>query len=155
MCIRDRSSLGLDDRLMVDFGLVQRNDYYTGVVFSAYVENYGDAVLMGGRYDTLLKQFDAPMPAIGFAANVDALASVLLDDGRIESVPTPDVLVHAESGAEIKAQMKIRELTANGKICESSVFDTVDEACLLYTSRQRAFCHFPVFAGYVQKVRLK
>ena len=122
------SSLGLDDRLMVDFGLVQRNDYYTGVVFSAYVENYGDAVLMGGRYDTLLKQFDAPMPAIGFAANVDALASVLLDDGRIESVPTPDVLVHAESGAEIKAQMKIRELTANGKICESSVFDTVDEA---------------------------
>ena len=34
----------------------------------------------------------------------------------------------AESGAEIKAQMKIRELTANGKICESSVFDTVDEA---------------------------
>ena len=62
------SSLGLDDRLMVDFGLVQRNDYYTGVVFSAYVENYGDAVLMGGRYDTLLKQFDAPMPAIGFAA---------------------------------------------------------------------------------------
>lgn len=122
------SSLGLDDRLMVDFGLVQRNDYYTGVVFSAYVENYGDAVLMGGRYDTLLKQFDAPMPAIGFAANVDALASVLLDDGRIESVPKPDVLVHAESGAEIKAQMKIRELTANGKICESSVFDTVDEA---------------------------
>lgn len=28
------SSLGLDDRLMVDFGLVQRNDYYTGVVFA-------------------------------------------------------------------------------------------------------------------------
>lgn len=33
-----------------------------------------------------------------------------------------------KAGAEIKAQMKIRELTANGKICESSVFDTVDEA---------------------------
>lgn len=33
-----------------------------------------------------------------------------------------------KAAREIKAQMKIRELTANGKICESSVFDTVDEA---------------------------
>ena len=53
---------------------------------------------MGGRYDTLLKQFDAPMPAIGFAANVDALASVLLDDGRIESVPTRPPVVMVRGG---------------------------------------------------------
>ena len=39
--------LGLGDRLMVDLGLVQRNDYYTGVVFSAYVHQHGDAVLLG------------------------------------------------------------------------------------------------------------
>jgi ATP phosphoribosyltransferase regulatory subunit HisZ len=64
---------------MVDFGLVQRNDYYTGVVFSAYAEHYGDAILMGGRYDNLLQQFDAPMPAIGFAADVDALAACLAE----------------------------------------------------------------------------
>ena len=49
MCIRDR-----------------RNDYYTDIIFSAYVENVGDAVLLGGRYDNLLAQFDAPMPAVGF-----------------------------------------------------------------------------------------
>ena len=34
---------------MVDLGLVQRNDYYTGVVFSAYVHQHGDAVLLGGH----------------------------------------------------------------------------------------------------------
>lgn len=129
------SALGLGDRLMVDFGLVQRNDYYTGVVFSAYVENHGDAVLLGGRYDNLLKQFDAPMPAIGFAADVDALAAVLLDAGAIEAAPTPEVLVHAQHGFEIRAQMVIRELTAQGKICESSVFETA-EAARAYAKRR-------------------
>lgn len=119
------SALGLGDRLMVDFGLVQRNDYYTGVVFSAYAENYGDAILMGGRYDNLLKQFDAPMPAIGFAADVDALASCLLESA---AVPVPDVLVHAHPGAEAQAQLRIRALTAAGKRCESSVFDTAQAA---------------------------
>ena len=80
---------------------------------------------MGGRYDNLLKQFDAPMPAIGFAADVDALASCLLESA---AVPVPDVLVHAHPGAEAQAQLRIRALTAAGKRCESSVFDTAQAA---------------------------
>ncbi len=119
------SALGLGERLMVDFGLVQRNDYYTGVVFSAYAENYGDAILMGGRYDNLLQQFDAPMPAIGFAADVDALASCLMESAAVR---TPDVLVFAQEGAEARAQLRIRELTAEGKICESCVLETAQAA---------------------------
>ena len=119
------AALGLGDRLMVDFGLVQRNDYYTGVVFSAYAEHYGDAILMGGRYDNLLQQFDAPMPAIGFAADVDALAACLAESA---AVPVPDVLVHAHPGAEARAQLRIRALTAEGRRCESSVFETAQAA---------------------------
>ena len=67
---------------MVDLGLVQRNDYYTGVVFSAYVEEWGDAVLLGGRYDNLLSRFDAPMPAVGFSVNVDAVAQAMVKRGQ-------------------------------------------------------------------------
>ena len=33
--------LGLSDHVMFDLGLVQRNDYYTGVVFSAYIPGEG------------------------------------------------------------------------------------------------------------------
>ena len=60
------SALGLGNRLMVDLGLVQRNDYYTGVVFSAYAQDCGDAILLGGRYDNLLGRFDLPMPPSAF-----------------------------------------------------------------------------------------
>ena len=44
------TSLGLGDKLIIDLGLVQRNDYYTGVVFTGYINGIGDAVLSGGRY---------------------------------------------------------------------------------------------------------
>lgn len=121
-------ALGLGDRLMVDFGLVQRNDYYTGVVFSAYAAHHGDAVVMGGRYDNLLSRFDAPMPAVGFAADVDALSSLLLESGGEAALPVPEVLVHAAAGREIEAQLKIRALAASGKRCESSVFETAEAA---------------------------
>lgn len=121
------SALGLGDRLMVDFGLVQKNEYYTGVVFSAYIEDYGDAVVMGGRYDKLLESFGEPMPAVGFAAEVDALAKKLLS-AEAQTVPTPEVLVHAADGAEIRAQLLLRELTEQGKCVESSVFKTEEEA---------------------------
>lgn len=121
------SALGLGDRLMVDLGLVQKNEYYTGVVFSAYIEDYGDAVLMGGRYDRLLSNFGEPMPAVGFAAEVDALAKKLMQT-EPQSVPTPDVLIHAADGAEIRAQLLLREYTAAGKCVENSVFETQAEA---------------------------
>lgn len=53
----------MGDKLIIDLGLVQRNDYYSDMIFSGYVEGSGDAVLVGGRYDKLLDAFDSPMPA--------------------------------------------------------------------------------------------
>lgn len=45
--------LGLGDQVMIDLGLVQENEYYTGVIFRGYIEGSGDTVVSGGRYDTL------------------------------------------------------------------------------------------------------
>ena len=119
--------LGLGDRIIVDLGLVQRNDYYTGVVFAAYAYGHGDAVLMGGRYDNLLSEFNAPMPAVGFGINIDAVTSIRLNSIKPD-VPVPDVLVHADDGYEVEAQIKINELIESGRICESSVLPTREEA---------------------------
>jgi ATP phosphoribosyltransferase regulatory subunit len=125
---RSLSGFGLGDRLIVDLGLVQRNDYYTGIVFSAYLEECGDAVLLGGRYDNLLEHFGSAMPAVGFGVNVDAVAKVLLDRGGEHSVLPADVLVHGEDGHEVGALAYASELTAKGLRCESSVFRTRREA---------------------------
>ena len=65
---------GLGSRVRFDLGLVNRIDYYTGVVFRGYVEGAGAPVLSGGRYDHLVGKFGRPAPAIGFSVDVDAVA---------------------------------------------------------------------------------
>lgn len=118
--------MGLGQRLMVDLGLVQRNDYYTGVVFSGYVQGRGGPVLTGGRYDKLCERFGPDMPAAGFAMDMDAAASLL--EPHMSQAGTAQVLVHGESGYEPKAQQELLRRTANGQACEGSVWETLDEA---------------------------
>jgi len=65
--------LKLDKHVSFDLGIVNDYDYYTGIVFKGYVNKKGDAVLSGGRYDTLYKSFGLDYPAIGFAFNIDEL----------------------------------------------------------------------------------
>lgn len=119
---------GLGNQIIVDLGLVQRNDYYTNIVFSAYVEEFGDAVLLGGRYDHLLGNFDLPMPAIGFAINVDAIANIMLESHKIRATAPVDVFVHGEAGFEMKALEYATKLVEQGYRCESSVFETREQA---------------------------
>ncbi len=122
------TDLGIGDHIMIDLGLVQRTDYYTDIVFSAYVEGCGDAVLTGGRYDNLLASFDAPMPAIGFAMNVDAITDILINNGKGKKAPNVDVLVHCDDGYEMKAFCYAANLVGEGMRCENSIFATRKES---------------------------
>lgn len=65
-------------------GLVNRSNYYTGVVFRGYAEGSGVTVLSGGRYDNLLGEFGLPAPAIGFAVDVNALCDVMNEVINVE-----------------------------------------------------------------------
>ena len=60
-----------------DLGLLSRYHYYTGLIFKGYTYGLGDAIVTGGRYDTLSSLFGKDMPAIGFAIVVDDLLHAL------------------------------------------------------------------------------
>ena len=70
------AALSDDERghVVYDFGEVRGLDYYTGVHFEAFVAGAGAAVGAGGRYDDLMERFGRPLPAVGFALDIDALA---------------------------------------------------------------------------------
>lgn len=61
------------DAAVFNLGLINNMNYYTGVIFQGFVENFGKPVMMGGRYDNLGEQFGSPFPAIGFAFDIDDL----------------------------------------------------------------------------------
>ena len=118
--------LDLGEKLIVDLGLVQRNDYYTGIVFSGYISGIGDAVLSGGRYDELLGEFDLPMGAAGFAIDTDAVTMKILSEGAISYSDNPDVLVFAKDGNEMRAIAMVNELNKDGVKAQFSVLPTLE-----------------------------
>lgn len=150
---RSLTELGLDRSLIVDLGLVQRNDYYTDIVFSAYVEESGDAVLLGGRYDNLLNLFDLPMPAIGFAINVDAIAKIMLDQKKTPRPQEAEILVYGEAGHEIRALRYASDLAEKGLRCETSPLETRAET--LAYARARGIRRVDFVGDTVQITDLK
>ena len=117
--------LGLGDNVIIDLGLVNQAEYYTGVIFRGYFNEVGEPVLSGGRYDNLLSDFGAARPAVGFAVNVD-LASHL-----VEKRPplTAEVLVMAAADDYlVKAIQYRKQLIDKGQVVENCVLDNRDDA---------------------------
>jgi ATP phosphoribosyltransferase regulatory subunit len=70
------------ERIIFDLGLVRGLGYYTGAVFQVYDPAYGVPIGIGGRYDDLLGQFGRPLPAVGFALDVERLHIALTSEER-------------------------------------------------------------------------
>ena len=69
--------------LTIDLGEVRGFDYYTGILFRAYVPQLGFEVAIGGRYDGLPATFGEDLPAVGFSFSLD----------RLEQIATPKLAV--------------------------------------------------------------
>ncbi len=104
--------LNLRDKVSVDLGLVQRNEYYSGIVFSGYILGYGDAILSGGRYDKIFDRFDCDMGASGFAIYINHIAEQARGLSRSR---VPEVLVFARDDKDImNAILYTETLIKNG-----------------------------------------
>jgi ATP phosphoribosyltransferase regulatory subunit len=69
-------------RVIFDLGLIRNIGYYTGAVFQVYDPAVGVPIGSGGRYDDLLGRFGRPLPAVGFALNVERLHIALTGEER-------------------------------------------------------------------------
>jgi ATP phosphoribosyltransferase regulatory subunit len=70
------------DRVIFDLGLVRSLGYYTGAVFQVYDPAHGVPIGSGGRYDELLGEFGLPLPAVGFALDVERVHIALTGEER-------------------------------------------------------------------------
>lgn len=120
--------LGLRENVSVDLGLVNRIDYYTGVLFRGYISGFGQAILSGGRYDNLLAEFGRCLPAIGFALNLDAVLVSLLESGAAVRDAAPALLVFSEAGYEAQGLVCLKKQVEKGLTAEYSLFGTLEEA---------------------------
>jgi len=123
----DASELcGGDGSITVDLGLVNKTDYYTGLIIKGYLQGHGEEVLSGGRYDRLISEFGYDVPAIGFAVNINAVAKLMEKSDVLPAEPKADVIVYAEEGCEVAALKAARELREQGLIVENALFDDLE-----------------------------
>ena len=60
-------------RIVMDFSIVGDTSYYNGMAFEGYIDGIPQCVLVGGRYDKLMKRMRKKSRAIGFAIYMDTL----------------------------------------------------------------------------------
>ena len=61
--------------------MLNKYNYYTGIIFNVYTYGTGDVIAGGGRYDNLVGQFGKKATAIGLGIAVDQLILALTRQG--------------------------------------------------------------------------
>ena len=96
-------SYGVSDYVTFDLGLISKYNYYTGIIFKAYTYGTGEAIVKGGRYDNLMKQFGKEAPAIGLAIVVDQLMAAIGKQVNGEDETKASYLILYENDCRKKA----------------------------------------------------
>ena len=122
------SELGVSDKITIDLGLVNKANYYTGIVFRGYIQGYGMSVLSGGRYDTLIGDFGLDIPATGFAVNINAAAKAFLKSNTDSLTNPVQVLVYSDKDSLEAGFIHCRDLLSKGIRAENSLHDSLEEA---------------------------
>lgn len=117
---------GADGNVTVDLGLVNKTDYYTGLIIKGYLRGHGEEVISGGRYDKLISEFGYDVPAVGFAVNVNGIEKAVVKNSGIPAVKSADAVVFAAEGCEVEAVKAARKLREQGLVVENALFDDIE-----------------------------
>lgn len=93
----------------VDLADVRGFHYHTGVVFAVYCGGWPNAVVRGGRYDDIGREFGRARPATGFSLDLRELAGLL-------APATASSAVRAPWGLDPTLVEAVRALRAAGRI---------------------------------------
>lgn len=72
-----------NDNIIFDLSMCPTMEYYTSLMFKAYSKYSPDAIISGGRYDALYKNFKKDIPAIGMGYYLNNILKVLEKEGEI------------------------------------------------------------------------
>ena len=109
---------GVEKYVSFDLGMLSKYNYSTGIIFKGYTYGVGDAIVKGGRYDSLLGRFGKEAAAIGFVIVVDDLLAAM---GRqnviISGIEEPAKLYYTEETFKEKL-MEAKHMRSSGKKVE-------------------------------------
>ncbi len=114
------STYGLEKYISIDLGMLSKFNYYTGMLFKAYTYGTGDAIVKGGRYDSLLGKFGKSSSAVGFVFLVDDIMTALNAGDLLPEIIVDETWIVYKETNKTAAINRAKELRSNGK-CVSLV----------------------------------
>lgn len=109
---------GVEKYISFDLTMLSKYNYYTGIIFKGYTYGVGDAIVKGGRYDTLLGRFGKEAPAIGFMIAVDDLLLAMDRQKVMIAKPERPMQIYYNKENFSDKLKEARELRAEGKHVE-------------------------------------
>lgn len=98
-------------RLQLDFSIAGDTDYYNGLMLRGYISGLPRAVLLGGRYDNILRRLGKGGGGIGFAIDLSEIAH-LPGDTPPQDI---DLLIRYDEGSDLSALLEaVSHETAKG-----------------------------------------
>jgi ATP phosphoribosyltransferase regulatory subunit len=109
----------------IDLAELRDYNYHTGLVFSLFHRNHGQAIAKGGRYDETGAAYGRSRPATGFSADLKMLAKLV--PAELAEQPRR-IFVPVSSDPQLRAT--VRQLRAEGEVLVQglSLADVAQEA---------------------------
>lgn len=111
------ASFGLSEYISVDLGMLQANEYYSGLIFKGYCDELGVPIVSGGRYDELLERFGRSCPATGFALGMKRVLIALDAQKKLQSLPGIAYVIGADPACLQKAYALAENYRADAVRC--------------------------------------
>ncbi|MGL5259289.1 MAG: ATP phosphoribosyltransferase regulatory subunit [Lachnospiraceae bacterium] len=108
----------MEQYVSFDLGMLSNYNYYTGMIFKVYTYGVGDAVVKGGRYDSLLSFFGKKSCAVGFVIVIDDLLQALMRQNIKIEIKENKYIVLYDKAHYVEAVTKAKELRSQGDLVE-------------------------------------
>lgn len=119
---------GINDCIIFDFSLMSYGQYYTGMTFQIFAKGIGEALVEGGSYNTLLRNFGKDLPAVGFGMNINLVMQRLIKQRDLKKRQVKRTLVVSTPITRKQCQEVCDALRMEHRIIENSLVDDLDEA---------------------------
>lgn len=123
-------SYGYGEYVGFDLSMLNRYNYYTGIIFRGYTYGTGDAIVKGGRYNNLLEKFGKEAPSVGFAIYVDDLMNAISRNKIDVEIDYSNLLIlynHEDQKAAIELATDLRGKGKKIELVRMSARHDLDE----------------------------
>ncbi len=110
--ILELNKSGVQDKINVDFSVVNNMSYYNGIVFKGFISGIPTGILSGGQYDNLMQKMGKKSGAIGFAVYLDELDRLSVSENKYDA----DVVILYDENASLeKVAEQVRKIADGGE----------------------------------------